>query len=176
MRPIDTDYVIIPFDESVKIGAYVFNGDVGPWGGVGTSFSLNDGRKGVGTPYFGIGITGLVSKLLGDSPKPKLKIKTEHPYILRSEIVDDKTIDEIKDLLTLKCADRDCRKATPYGIRFILWEAMDLSRGKNFNVCSDHLNDLIDEGMKRYSREWTVLQREFPIQGSRSKELGRIRL
>ncbi|MDO8510795.1 MAG: hypothetical protein Q7S55_01375 [Nanoarchaeota archaeon] len=176
MIPIDTDYAIIPFDSSVKIGAYVFNGDVGSCGGLATTFYLGDGRKGVGTPYFGIGLSGLVSKLLGESPKPKLKIRTKHPYALISEVVDNKTLDEIKDLLTLKCADRDCGKATPYAVRFILWEAMGCSRGKGFNACSDHLNDLIDVGREMYSNEWRVLQREFPIQGSREKELGRIRL
>ncbi len=175
MKPIDTDYAIIPFYDS-KISAYLFNGDIGSWGGVATDFVLSDGREGVGSPYFGLGLGGLITKLLGGSPKPKLDLSTRHPYVLRSEITDDRTINEIKDLLTLKCAGRDCRKATQYSVRFILCEGLGFSRGRTTNVCFDHVNEFIDDGIKVYSSNWNVIKREFPIHGSRYEEIGRIRV
>ena len=38
------------------------------------------------------------------------------------------------------------------------------------------LNEFIDDSMKVYSSEWSVVRREFPIDGSREKNLGRIRV
>ena len=143
-------------------------------------FTLSDGREGVGTPYFGLGLVGLVSKLMGGSPKPRIQVATKQPYALGSELVDYETIDQIKDLLTLKCAKRDCKEPTRYAVRFVLGQGhgpgFTFSRGRTTTVCYDHINEFIDDSMKVYSSEWSVVRREFPIDGSREKNLGRIRV
>ena len=173
MKFVETDYAIIPFNNSVKIGAYVFNEDVGV---CGPSFQLKDGREGVGSLYFGLGLAGLVTKLVGGSPKPRIQVVTRVPYTLKSEIVDKEVMDEIKDKLTLKCAEHDCKTPTRYAVKFTLWEAMGCSRNRTTNVCYDHINEFIEDGMKVYGNKWNVFERKFPIEGSRYKELGRIRI